>query len=238
MKARLNILALYVKTILSYRKNVLVTAICFAVTNILSAQSYYNSPSDSLVKSTALDHTVAMNIIQQHPTADTIYFKWKQLSVSMPAGWDAYICDNGHCFSTLMDSGMMIPIVPGDNGLMLLHCTPHVNIGTGVIRYTLYATNTPSHIDTLTWVVNATASGIAETTNGQMSVWYYQNKILLRNGSENFETMRLLDICGEVVFKTSVMGQTEIELPQLPTSSYIIELSGNGGIYYKRIINQ
>jgi hypothetical protein len=237
MKAQHNILVLFAK-IISPQEWILVAAICFAATNIMSAQSYYNSPSDSLVKSTVLDHTVAMIITQQHPTGDTIYFKWKQLSVTMPAGWDASLCDNGHCFSVLMDSGMMIPIVPGDNGLMLLHCTPHVNIGTGIIRYILYATNTPSHVDTLTWIVNATATGIEATTNTQSSVWYYQNKILLRNGGENFETIRLLEICGRVIFEASILGQTEIVLPQLPTSSYIIELSGKGGIYYKRIINQ
>ena len=221
--------------LLLLKRSILVTAIFFAVINVGIAQSYYNSPSDSLTATTALGHTVALNITQRHPTADTIYFKWKKLSVSMPVGWDAYLCDNGHCFTTLMDSGMMIPIVPGDNGLMLLHCTPHLNLGTAIIRYTIYATNTPLHIDTLTWIVNANTTGIESYTEEDINVWYFQNNIHLTHGAEKFETIKVIDASGITLFKTMINFQTTIRLPQFNCATCIIELDGNIGKWTKKI---
>ena len=237
VKLHLSILAFYAKMRSFEIKKILVIAVYLVVTNILPAQSYYNSPGDSLVKSTTLDQTVAMSITQQHPTSDTVYFKWHQLSVTMPTGWDASICDNGHCFTTLMDSGMMIPIVPGDNGLMLLHCTPHLTAGTGIIRYTLYASNTPSHVDTLTWIVNATYTGIEALSDTKPLLWYSPNKIHLNQSCQNYETLRMLDMDGKIVFKAKIRAVPEIEIPILPLSTYIIELSENENVVYQKIVN-
>ena len=205
------------------------------VANVSLAQSYYNSPNDSLMANTALDHAVSMGITQTHPTNDTIHFKWNKLSVSLPLGWDASICDNGACYSSLIDSGMMIPIVPGDNGLMLLHCTPHTISGTAIIRYTLYATNNPSHVDTLTWIVNSTFTGVEELNTSVPRVWYFQNKIHLISGGENFETIRVIDLLGNMIFITSIDNQSEIELPSLLSGICIIELSKNNSAFYQKI---
>ena len=75
--------------------------IMMASTCVLSAQSYYNYPGDSITQNTNVGaHAVVMNITQTHPTSDTLHFHWRKLSVSMPAGWTASVCDNGFCFST------------------------------------------------------------------------------------------------------------------------------------------
>jgi hypothetical protein len=126
---------------MSFHKKIILWALVIIMTGArgLYAQSYTNSPGDSIVRTTTVGgHTIVMNITQVHPTNDTLHFHWKKQFVSLPSGWIASICDNGLCFTSLVDSGMMIPIVPGDNGLMSIHCEADSNPVLGIIRYTLY----------------------------------------------------------------------------------------------------
>ena len=104
-----------------------------------------------------------LTIQQQNNSTDTIHLKWKKISESVPALWEASVCDNQACYTSLVDSGSMKLILPGDYGIVLLHITPHLNYGTAVIRYEVWDISTPLLRDTLTYILTVTAtSGISE----------------------------------------------------------------------------
>ncbi|MDI1234650.1 MAG: T9SS type A sorting domain-containing protein [bacterium] len=205
--------------------------------NVIFSQSYYNSPNDTLISDVTLEHTAVMNITQQHSKDDTIYFKWQRLSTSIPVSWDAYLCDNGHCYTTLPDSGTMIPIIPGDNGLMLIHCTPYVNFGKAIIRYILFATNSSSKIDTLTWIINSNTSTLNHKIMTENPKIYFEGTNLsVENLNEDFKTICVYDINSKVIFK-SYINQTSMIYPFTPLNCgvYYIQLTGINKIFNQKI---
>lgn len=147
-------------------KIVLSVAAIFAATDISFAQSYSNIPNDTINIVGMMEDLETLNIQQQNISTDTIRLQWEKVSENVPALWEASVCDNRVCYTSLVDSGSMNPINPVDYGFLLLHITAHVNYGTAVIRYAVWDIANPTLKDTLTYIltINAT-SGIEEAEN-------------------------------------------------------------------------
>lgn len=144
-------------------KIVLSVAAIFAGTDISFAQSYLNIPSDTINIVGMMEDLETLSIQQQNISTDTIRLQWEKVSESVPALWEASVCDNRVCNTSLVDGGTMNPINPADYGFLLMHITAHVNYGTAVIRYAVWDMANPTLKDTLTYIltINAT-SGITE----------------------------------------------------------------------------
>ncbi len=216
------------------KKHLLVVAIIIATTNALFAQSYYHSPNDTMVSNANFDDVSVYNITQVHPTNDTILFKYYKYSVMMPASWEAYLCDNTTCHPDLADSSNMIAI-PGDNGLMSLHLNPHFEAGTGIIRYLFFDTNTPSQVDTLTWIISAGATGLSTLTSEKPSILLDHQILTLKNADNRFDKLRILDINGRILYYTSINKNGQYMIPYFQTPFIIIQLSGYKMLYQQKI---
>jgi hypothetical protein len=121
------------------------------------------TPGDSVQFTGVFDHLQTLSIQQVNTSADTIQLAWRKLSESVPPNWEAVVCDNVMCYTSLTDSGTMIPVLPGDYGFVLLHITPHVNYGTAVVRYEVWDIGNASLKDTLTYILSLdSVSAISE----------------------------------------------------------------------------
>lgn len=219
----------------NFAKHILFVAIFFLMaTNFVFAQSYVNSPNDSLTKNANLEQSVVMNITQLHPTNDTLIFHFKKHFTSIPTGWDASLCVNGACYTTLLDSGIQAPAVPGDNGLMSLHCTPHNIPGTAIIRYTQFAESSLSQVDTLTWIVSAKQNGIEHLNFIQPKIYYQANQLFLENINENFSSISIFSLDGKELMKTN-LSKKEIDFISTQPI-FIVQLKGNGINYSQKIL--
>jgi len=211
--------------------------ILMACGTVLSAQSYTNTPGDTVTSSVASGHAVVMNITQQHPTQDTLYFHWRKLTVVLPTDWTASVCDNGACFDSLVDQGMMIPIIPGENGLMSLHCTP-TSPGNGIIQYTLYAENSPSHIDTLTWIIRSIATGIGTVTTPSPRVYCHSGTLHLSDISD-YTSADVYDLTGRLILHRQLQGSDEsIKLPHSGICIFELVLQGEDGRFITKILGE
>ena len=199
-------------------------------------QNYFHSPNDTLIANTILDGQVTMNITQIHPNNDTLHFNWNKLDVVLPFGWEANICDNSNCYTSLVDSGTTLPVLPGDDALMLIHCTPHITEGTAIIRYTISEENTPLQIDTLTWIINATVAGINSTSSISPKIWVYENELHLDEFATDFSSLVIYNSIGEAVFNTQLLSEKIIPLPLFTPSIYFIQLVGDSNIFTQKII--
>lgn len=199
-------------------------------------QNYFHSPNDTLIANTVLDGQVTMNITQIHPNNDTLHFNWSKLDVVMPFGWEANICDNSNCYTSLVDSGTTLPVLPGDDALMLIHCTPHITEGTAIIRYTISEENTPLQIDTLTWIINTTVAGINSTSSVSPKIWVYKNELHLDEFASDFSSLVIYNSIGEVVFNTQLLSEKIIPLPLFTPSIYFVRLEGDSNIFTHKII--
>jgi hypothetical protein len=154
----------------------------------------------------------------------------------MPFGWEANICDNSFCYTSLVDSGTTLPVLPGDNGLMLIHCTPHITEGSAIIRYTISEANTPWQIDTLTWIINATVAGITSNHAISPKIWTYKNDLYFDEISTDYNSLIIFNSLGEPVFDTKFSTENIFHLPLLTPSIYFLQLVGDSNIFTQKII--
>jgi hypothetical protein len=218
-----------------FRQLIPVVAALTVTAGIAYGQSYYHAPNDTLTAVTTVNNSVTMNITQVHPGSDTLRFKWAKLSVTMPVAWTATICDNNTCYPSLIDSAETLPVLPGDDGLMLIHCSPFTTPGTGVIRYTIYELHTPQQVDTLTWIIEADATtGLPESAEGEPVFSIKGNRLIVKD-DPRLNKLRLIDTGGKVCFTSLLHSTAEIELPVLPAAVYVVELSGSDSVIQQRI---
>jgi hypothetical protein len=151
------------------RHIILSVAALFAATDISFAQTYSLVPNDSISITGMFEDLQTLSVQQVNISSGTIQLKWKKVSESVPALWDALVCDNALCNTSLVDSGTMNPVVPGDYGFLLLHVTPHVNYGVAIIRYAVWDIANAAMKDTLTFILsvnNTSGIGRPEYKNG------------------------------------------------------------------------
>ncbi|PQJ09372.1 hypothetical protein CJD36_019180 [Flavipsychrobacter stenotrophus] len=210
------------------KRSITLIVVFITTVSVSFAQSYYHSPNDTIIGTAIYEDVSVFNITQVHPTADTISFRWKKYSVAIPATWEASICDNGNCYTTLKDSGTMATIVTGDNGLMSLHVNPHLQSGTGIIRYSIFATNTPSQVDTLTWIITAIApNAVIEVSTLQPEIIIYNKRIAIKTLNDEYSQVILHDLNGKVLCHKDIQaGQTSISTQEYPTEVLILQLTG------------
>ena len=220
------------------RKIVLTVVVFFAINALSYAQTYTLAPNDTVSVNAVMEDLETLTISQTSNTNDTLFLKWKKISVSVSANWDVNVCDNQFCYGSLVDSGIMNPVLPGEYGFLLIHATARVNYGKAVIRYSVWDVKNPSKIDTLTFIINAQVAGLEVPDSGLPFFWFEQNKIHLKNLTEDFEYLLITDLSGKEFFKTNINNQKIIELPTLPTSVYIIQLTGKEKHYQKKIFYQ
>jgi len=127
-------------------------AILLMATDNIFSQSYTLSPNDSIQKSGVFEDLETISITQLNTASTPIILKWEKVSSYVPTNWEASVCDNSICNLTLVDSGTMLPVNPGDYGLLLLHITAHIDTGTAVIQYAIWDSNSPTLKDTLTYI--------------------------------------------------------------------------------------
>lgn len=140
----------------------------FAIVSVSFAQSYSITPDDTVKMAGAMEDMETLSIQQVNTSNSIITLKWQKISASFPDKWEAAVCDNSLCNTSLVDSGMMNPVIPGDYGLLLLHITPHRNYGTAKVRYAVWNVATPSLRDTLTYILTVDeTSGISESQSNK-----------------------------------------------------------------------
>ena len=202
----------------------------------IHAQFYNHSPNDTIKANAIWEDGNVYNIKQINSSVDTLYFKWIVVSVSLPIGWEASICDNKNCFGELKDSSEMDLVVPNDFGLMSLHIKPLINSGIAMIRYKIFNKKTPSKIDTLTWIISSNKSvAIIQKQEDGLKIFIH-NKMLKIAEPQNVASIDIIDLSGRLIHHFSTWNQ-EVELSNLRLSNgkYIIAIKlKNDG--YKNLV--
>lgn len=198
-----------------------------ATINISFAQTYSMIPKDTFYSIGTLEDLETLSFHQINISSKAIVLKWKKISANIPSNWEASVCDNSICNTTLVDSGMMNPIDTGDYGLLLIHITPHVNYGTAVIRYAIWDIANADMKDTLTYVLVVSASSKIERVENVNTLNIYPNPSngdinLVSNLPLGFEFI-VTDILGKVMLKgTSVTNSIRISTKEIPSGEYNI----------------
>ncbi len=157
----------------SFKKLILLVTLLLVFMGMSLGQTFSNTPNDSIQMTGMMEDLETLSIQQLNTSSKTITLKWLEIKEAVPANWEASVCDNQICNTSLVDSGTMNPVSPGEYGLILLHITPHVNYGTATVRYIVWDIANPGLKDTLTYIlyVNATSGILQSKTNNVLNIY-------------------------------------------------------------------
>lgn len=147
----------------------------FSATDNSFSQNYSISPNDSVEISGVFEDLQTLIVNQVNTSNDTIQLQWEKISEVVPSAWDASVCDNSICYTTLINSGSMAPVFPGDYGFLLLHITPHINFGTAVVRYAVWDVNYPASRDTLTFILKVDSTSAIDEAEENSAFGIFPN---------------------------------------------------------------
>ena len=215
-----------------------ITVMLIPVITAAFAQSYSISPGDTVYASGILDDLQTLSIQQQNITGDTLWLQWEKVSAVIPSGWDASVCDYSWCYTTLEDTGTMDPVLPTEYGLILIHCTPHISPGTAIIRYAVWDVQSPAQRDTLTFIVDVAATGIADEKTAPVKIVVNNGRLLLSEVPEAADSFSIIDQSGRTVFRNKIHREGSFLLPVLSRSAYHLLIEGNGYRYTTQLIIQ
>lgn len=223
---------------------VLSVAALIATTDISLAQSFSNRPNDTIQIIGMMEDLQTLSIEQLNISPNTITLKWKKVSERVPLLWEASVCDNQICHTTLVDSGMMNPVISSDYGLLLLHITAHVNYGTAIVRYAIWDHANPTMKDTLTYILTVSAtSGINEAENeNTFSIFPNPAKESINIISKlqtGFQFLITNTLGKEVEKGISKTNSISVDIQNLPNGVYNISIfTENNIINTKKILIQ
>ena len=217
-------------------KMLLVSVAAFVAADTAFAQVHFiSTPEDSITATVSLGEKKSMMFRQFATGGRTLQLYWKQLTLSIPAQWEASLCDNGTCYTNLPSSGSMNTVWPGDYGLMKLDITPRVNYGSAIIRYAVWDSSVANLVDTLTWIVHANSSTAISNMAANSPVAFAANKMLFITGAGGREAS-LYDAAGKSVFRKSLLKQDEkIDLSSLNDGLYILRIASLYQPYAQKI---
>jgi len=222
-------------------KFVLSIASILAATDISFAQNFSNTPNDTINIVGMMEDLETLSIQQLNISSNTITLKWKKVSESVPLLWDASVCDNQICYTSLVDSGTMNPIYPSGYGFLLLHITPHVNYGTARVIYEVWDVTTPLLSDTLTYILTVNnTSGIAEAENQNLFTVFPNpaSDFISINSNENEKfSFSITNSLGETIYNLAfTINHSPINIHNYPKGIYFITLSNSSYRFTQTII--
>ena len=220
-------------------RKILITIGILTVTSFLHAQDYTLTPGDSIVAEIEANDLSVFNFLQENTTMDTLYLSWEKVSDVVPAGWTAMICDNSICYPDLKEYGSMLPVVPGEYGLMSLHITAIDGGGTAMIRYAIWETNNALIKDTLTWIIHSLNTSIEGLQQNDFSIFTIGNILIIRSTNPSDGKIRLLNLQGAICATMGFSGmQLQMDITAIPSGIYLLELTMAGSRLQHKIFIQ
>jgi hypothetical protein len=217
-------------------KLVLSAAVFIAAAGNSFSQTFTNTPNDTISMVGLMEDLETLSIEQLNMTTNAIELKWKKVSVNVPALWDAYICDNSMCYTSLVDSGTMIPFYgPPSYGFLLLHVTPHVNYGSAIIRYAIWDNANPAFTDTLTFILTVNVPSAINETESKQSFRLFPNPVnesinIVSKENNSFQFL-ITDIYGKEIQKGfAKTNSITLNTENIPNGVYNISISNKDKI--------
>jgi hypothetical protein len=216
-------------------KQIVISVAAFiAATGISFAQTYTLTPNDTIQMNGVMEDLQTLSIEQTNTTTDTIIVKWQKISENVPLNWEAAVCDNAICYTTLVSGGTMNPVLPTEYGFVLLHITPHVNYGTAIVRYSVWDEANPTLKDTLTFILTVDGTSSVQEGNNKSEIKLFPNP-----ASDNITITNLALGSHYTVYdgngKSIISGNNttdilSISCKGLAKGTYTISITNKGGI--------
>lgn len=189
------------------------------------------------------------NTTEQYPTYqsaignDTVTLAIEVIYNDIPATWDGMLCIYGLCLGTIPQVGTqatMDPIFGSTQGMVRLTVNPYNGTEVAKLQVYVYDVNYPNDGDTATFLLNTTL-GIDEHASATAFAVSPNpaNDIISINAEQSFYGVTIFNTEGKIVKTVDIAGTTaEINVSDLKSGVYVIQLSGVEGIAQRRLVKR
>ncbi|MDT3740199.1 MAG: T9SS type A sorting domain-containing protein [Candidatus Kapabacteria bacterium] len=225
------------------KHTLLALTLLLSAANLSFAQTFSNSPNDTINVIGMMEDMATLNIQQLNISSNTITLKWEKVSENIPSAWEASVCDNKICYASLIDSGTMNPVNPADSGLLLLHITTHVNYGTAIVRYAVWDIANPAFRDTLTYILSVNNFSTVSEINNLNALSIYPNpafdNINIQTNLQTAFIFSIIDITGNEIRKGfSEVNSISLSTEELSSGVYFIQIKSKNNVFTKNFIKR
>jgi hypothetical protein len=237
------------KSLLSMFLLLLVTSIGSSVyAQNVEGRTYIVEPSTSIISTTnELEEVSKYYIHLKNITGTSIELSWKKLSFDQPTDWDYSLCDLGTCYFGIPDGEhTMFAVEKDSSGFLAPTIYPAGKSGTSTIVIAVWDKNNPSLVDTLTWVITASASsGVTDKKEDENSIHIFPNP---SSGSTSFlfdgistGTLTVIDMNGvsQKEFTVTDAKSFDADLSELSVGQYVMQfVNRDGSIIYSKLLKK
>lgn len=164
--------------------------------------------------------------IKSIKTAGNVTIAYERMDVSIPSGWDYSFCDNVGCYFSFPESGSYAPLYPSEEAYMKVTVKANGKAGTMTVKYALWDTEDPTNKDTFEYTIIqewnlSSASSSAEIMKVSPNPF---TDVLLVSGLEQSANYQVLALDGRVIRSGEVFPDQVIDLSDLTTGCYALQL--------------
>lgn len=220
-------------------KKLILIAILSGLSLNFMAQTFTNSPNDTIALNLPGNFYSELPIYQINQTTDTLRMSVEVVYNDVPSGWDGMICVFGNCLGSILPvggTGVQSDVWGSNQGMVRLTVNPfNDTTTTAMLRVYCYDNTLPLSGDTLTWILNSSPTSISEYELAAENVTVYPNpaKGLVNINQLPSETavIEIYDVTGKLVKQLKPMATTVIiDVNDLEQGIYQLNIISNDNV--------
>lgn len=204
----------------------LILALLFG--KMLEAQSFTAFPAAVLDQELSFNQANECFIYFDHPAADTLHLKWRQLEVSLPEGWTVDLCDYGLCYTGIPANGTMNPAYDTVRPYLKLIVQPNTTPGSAWLWFRAAAVdNNANYADVYFNLFTPGTTGISTPVSAPVRTYPNPvgNTLFIENNTTSALPFRLTDGLGREIRRSEVPEKTTetIDVSPYPAGIYWLQ---------------
>ena len=180
-----------------------------------------------------------VTILYRNNTSAPMDINWARVSVTMQAGWETGMCNNGTCLPAVMNSGSIQQLPANTEAFLRLHVSTYHIQGNSRYVFVLYPANDSSQPDTLVYDVTCTSTtGIAAAgSSGSIQLEQAGNRLTFVHNKNLELAVQLYTTAGVLMEDKTIRSGNGLDLDGMATGVYLVQVSDQeGNRLFRRVV--
>ena len=195
----------------------------------MTGQTFQPVLSPLLSQEVHLEQANECYIYLQNPSGDTLRLKWRQLEMSLPAGWDIDLCDYGTCYIGVPPNGSMNPVYDTVQPYLKLIVQPGTTPGMAWCWFRVQEVdNSANFLDVYFSLFTPGVTGTVAVEEPSIQVFPNPARdfLVIDHPAARTVAARLVDVTGRTVWQADMapQAQTRISVAGWPAGLYFLQM--------------
>jgi hypothetical protein len=171
------------------------------------------------------------HLVFRNMTGGKADFVYRKIQDDFPTQWWVSFCDNINCYASLIDQDTFAPVADSNYAEFKVTVTPNGKAATSVVKYELYAVQTPSQKDTVTFTfVVEWGAAIGDIKEKGLSMYPNPASDMLHIDKKDAR-VEIFTASGKLVQSSVVASDHTISIASLPAGFYYVSCEDKGQMF-------